>query len=105
MKIENVQALYPNPVRYTRKRYEEGRCYCVGGAVMMALGIDERFPDGWDLSGALYPRGRDEGRRFRVMGKCNELVKENDAGHFDKAWAIAAELIKPIRRKPARMGE
>jgi|SRR5579859_1019349 len=97
MKVEEIRAKYPNPMRAGRATYSVAQeKYCVGGALGRCLFEEGKclpFPGYVEL--ACYLRTANPMLEANLSWQAAMgIIAANDDGDFESAWSIMAQAIK-----------
>lgn len=97
MRIDEIREKYPSPIRACQYNGLP-ECYCVGGALCLAAGMDQPFPDSSEILQAakVYNKSlsvccSEEYATAKIMAE--RIVAQNDIGSFEKAWECLEELL------------
>lgn len=87
MRIEDIQAKFPAPVKEAQRK-EAADVYCIGGALCLFMGNHQRFPNVQDLTEVLI----DDYKKDPTVATtaATLIVLLNDDGKFEAAWQAAA---------------
>ena len=94
MNIAELRANYPNPMDcLDNDSFRNPAKYCVGGALCLSLGLPFNFPTPGILWTAIL-QVNPKANALYLVDQAAEVIKKNDAGDFEGAWATLAEALR-----------